>query len=250
MAKSKPKKAAPKKAGKTTVTFLLDRTGSMQMIKDDTIGAFNTYLEGLKKGKTSIDFTLVTFDSMGLEKVCVREPVAKVPELTKETYMPRAMTPLIDAAYKTIKAVEASVQGEKVVICIQTDGEENASTQHTWDELNALIKEKSKLGWQFNFMGAGIDAYKQASRMGISRMATMSYDASDRVKTLTAFKASASNTSAFASGSLSNTNYTSLQKAASGDKFDPDTKKVKVTTKTKTVKTVRPVTPIVDDLKL
>ncbi len=54
-----------------------------------------------------------------------------------------------------------------MVICIQTDGLENASTEHTWAELNLLIKEKAKLGWQFNFMGAGIDAYEQGRQMGI-----------------------------------------------------------------------------------
>ena len=33
-----------KPAATTLVTFLLDRTGSMESIKDDTIGAFNAYL--------------------------------------------------------------------------------------------------------------------------------------------------------------------------------------------------------------
>jgi hypothetical protein len=74
----------------------------------------------------------------------------------------------IDAAYKTIKAVEKSLNGSnpKVVVCIQTDGHENASTEHTWDELNALIKEKSAAGWQFNFLGTGIDAYDTGAHMG------------------------------------------------------------------------------------
>ena len=119
---------------KTLVTLLLDRTGSMESVRDDTIGAFNTYLDTLKQDGDSLYFTLIQFDSMSVDKVHVNEPVKEIPRLTRETYVPRASTPLIDAAYKTIKAVEKSVNGSpqtKIVICIQTDGQENASTEYT-----------------------------------------------------------------------------------------------------------------------
>lgn len=216
--------AKKSKSENTLVTFLLDRTGSMEAIKKDTIGAFNAYLNGLKEGGDKIDFTFVQFDSMGIDKVYVREPIAKVELLNDATYQPRAWTPLIDASYKTIKAVEESLAGDKktkVVVCIQTDGDENASKQYSWEQLNELIKEKIKLGWQFNFMGAGIDAYKQGARMGIQTSNTMSYNAADPVATMSAFRASATNTSNFASGAKADMAYSALQKSASGDKFDP-----------------------------
>jgi hypothetical protein len=173
----------PKLSTRTLVTFLLDRTGSMEAIRDDTIGGFNAYLDGLKgDSDANIDFTLVQFDSVSIDKICVAVPVADVAKLTRETFQPRASTPLIDAACKTINAVEASLLGApaaKVVICIQTDGQENSSTEHSWGELNALVKEKSAKGWQFNFMGVGIDAYDQGARMGISPDATVAYDHRD-----------------------------------------------------------------------
>ena len=57
---------------RTLVTFLLDRTGSMEAIRDDTIGGFNAYLDGLKgNGATDIDFTLIQFDSVSIDKICV-----------------------------------------------------------------------------------------------------------------------------------------------------------------------------------
>jgi hypothetical protein len=209
---------------KTLVTFLLDRTGSMEAIRDDTIGAFNTYLDTLKRDSEGLYFTLIQFDSMGVDKLYVNEPVKNVPQLTRETFVPRASTPLIDAAYKTIKAVEKAVSGNpsnKVVICIQTDGQENSSTEHSWDALNALIKEKFEAGWQFNFMGAGIDAYQQASRMGISADQTVAYS-KDAAATRMAFRASAENTALYSRGSLRSTAYSKKQKRAAGDKFDPD----------------------------
>lgn len=215
------KKAAPESTG-TSVTFLLDRSGSMNAIKASTIEAFNAYLKGLKEEPLGMSFSLVQFDSGGLEKVCVRVPVATAPELTDATYQPRGGTPLIDAAYKTIRAVEKSLpdSNPKVVICIQTDGEENESREYSWETLRALIAEKTKLGWQFNFMGAGIDAYNQGAKMGISRGQTMSYDSNDMVATSAAFTASAANTRSFLSGQSRDTSYSTSQKMAAGDKFD------------------------------
>ena len=80
------------------------------------------------------------------------------------------------------------------MICIQTDGEENASEEHNWDELSALVKEKRALGWQFNFMGAGIDAYDQGARMGIAADQTLSYDPKDPAANKAAFMAAAEST--------------------------------------------------------
>jgi hypothetical protein len=216
---------------RTLITFLLDRTGSMEPIRDDTIGAFNAYLEGLQKGGAPIDFTFIQFDSMSIDKICVQTPVGQVPRLTRATYEPRASTPLIDAAYKTVKAVEESLAGDtetKVVICFQTDGEENSSIEHTCNELNALIKEKGKLGWQFNFMGVGIDAYNQGTRMGIAPQATVAYDHRDAQATRMAFGASAENACSYARAEAPDTAYRPAQKAAAGDKFfDTVAKKAK-----------------------
>jgi hypothetical protein len=95
---------------RTLVTFLLDRTGSMEAIRDDTIGGFNAYIGGLKgAGEVEIDFTLIQFDSISIDKICVAVPIAQIAKLTRDSYQPRGSTPLIDAAVKTINAVEASL---------------------------------------------------------------------------------------------------------------------------------------------
>ena len=209
---------------KTLVTFLLDRTGSMDAIKQATIESFNAYIVELKKAD-DMDFTLVQFDSVSIEKTCHNVAVKDAPLLSDGNYQPRASTPLIDAAFKTIKAVEEALTKRddkpQVVICIQTDGEENCSREHSWDELNALIKEKIALGWQFNFMGASIDAYSQGNKMGISAHATVSYDSHDEQASLAAFRSNASNTSAFAAGARVNTSYTMEQRGRAKDAHIP-----------------------------
>jgi hypothetical protein len=213
----------PQPSTRTLVTFLLDRTGSMEAIRDDTIGGFNAYLDGLKgDGVAEIDFTLIQFDSVSIDKICVAVPVAEVAKLTRESYQPRASTPLIDAAVKTINAVEASLLSQpaaRIVICIQTDGQENSSVEHNWAELNALIKDKSAKGWQFNFMGVGIDAYDQGARMGIAPAATVAYDHRSTEATQAVFAASAENARRFACAEIDDTAYTPSQKTAAGDRF-------------------------------
>jgi len=205
---------------RTLVTFLLDETGSMESIKDDTIGGFNSYLSALKGSGELIDFTLIKFDSRRIEKVCVAIPVSDVAELDTKSYQPGASTPLIDAAYKTIKAVERSLNGKspKVIVCIQTDGHENASTEHSWEELNALIKEKSAAGWQFNFLGTGIDAYDTGAKMGVAAMHTMSTGRSAK-HVRASYVAAAESALNYASGRASSTEFSLAARASSGDQF-------------------------------
>jgi hypothetical protein len=221
-----PKAKKPSPSTPTLVTFLLDRSGSMKSCQASTIEAFNGYVDGLRD-VSGIDFTLVLFDrhagAMDLNKVCVAVPVKTAPEISNDNYVPRGSTPLIDAAYTVIKAVEVSLESKpkdtKVVICIQTDGRENSSWDHHWEELAALIKQKQDLGWQFNFMGAGIDAYQQGARMGLSAAQTMSYDHTSRQHTNSAFRGRAAATMSFASGQSVSMDVSDDEKLAAGDKF-------------------------------
>lgn len=155
----------------TFVSFLLDETGSMQPIKDDTIGGFNTYVETLQAGDAEILFSLVTFNSNETKRRYVADAIGKVKPLTAKEYRPDAMTPLIDAAVKIIKATDEAVshRGDdpNVVIVMQTDGLENVSVEYTQRDLAALVKEKKAAGWEFVFLGAGLDAFVAARQAGL-----------------------------------------------------------------------------------
>lgn len=241
----------------TSITFLLDKTGSMKSILDDTIGGFNAYVDGLRDLPDAL-FSLLTFDSNSVDRVVTHMPVKDVPALTRKTYVPGAATPLIDAVVKTIRAIERSITNpaDPVVMAILTDGEENSSREFTWDDLTALIKEKTAAGWQFVFLGAGIDAYEQGARMGIDRGATMSYNSSDPTATRSAFTASAKNMRAYAMGETASASFSVEQKQEAGDKFwDAQTGQPVVPAPT----TVRhagpptpraPLVPAVDDIEL
>lgn len=206
----------------TFVSFLLDETGSMQSIKDDTIGGFNEYVNTLKKdAKGKIKFTLVKFDSSHQTAVYEAADISEVEPLTEENYQPGFMTPLIDSIFNIVKRTEELVAAKKnpdkhkVVIVVQTDGQENCSRENTKEQLKELITGKEKEGWAFTFIGAGIDAFAEAVPLGFQAGATMSYD---RGATKAAFSAIAGNTLNYSvSGAAASMNFSDEQRKASGE---------------------------------
>ena len=219
----------PKPNAKTTfVSFLLDETGSMESIKDDTIGGFNAYVEKLQetaRAGNEILFSLVSFNSTHTRKRYVAEPIERVRELSSGDYQPEAMTPLIDASVKIIKATAEAVaqraDDPRVVIAIQTDGQENVSVEHTQNDLAALIKEKTKAGWEFVFLGAGLDAFAAAHQAGLVLDASRVV-AYDRGRSRQVFAAASANLSAFVeSGNADALSFSNEQRQEVGDNYTP-----------------------------
>lgn len=242
---------------KTLVTFLLDRTGSMETIKAVTISAFNEYLNTLEREAGDlVEFSLLQFDSRSVDKLYTGVALKNVARLNNETYQPRDMTPLIDACVKTIKATEIQVaqrsDNPRVVVVFQTDGDENTSHEYTRTDLAGLIKTKTAQGWQFVYMGANLDAYREASKMGIGAGSTVAYLGQNSGAT---FAATARNTARFASGARADMDYTELQKTGAGDQFDPlhaakQAAKQGAFAKRKQAVPDQPKSPIVDDITL
>ena len=81
-----------KLAQTTVVSFLLDRTGSMASIKDETIGGFNAYLDTLERDAGDVvAFTMLQFDSEAINTLYSGATLADVRRLTPKTYQPRSL---------------------------------------------------------------------------------------------------------------------------------------------------------------
>ena len=178
-------------ADRTFFSFLLDRTGSMSSVRDATISAFNEFVAHQVSLEGATAWTLTIFDSESID-VLYRDLAGEVvPRLTRETYLPRANTPLFDAIGSTAKlareTVEAGAYDAKVFV-IQTDGEENASKEYRIDDVRSLVKALEDEGWQIIYLGAGIDAYQAGAFIGASQFVATSYVA-DNVSTQAAFAA-------------------------------------------------------------
>lgn len=138
----------------------------MESVKNETITGFNSYIDTLKKadGKTSV--TVVQFDSQSIDKLCDGVPVKQATRLNNEIYQPRAFTPLYDALGKTLVSTKESVNGEKVLFVILTDGKENASTEWNEHKVKELMKEREdKDKWTFAYIGIGPEGWDSMQRV-------------------------------------------------------------------------------------
>jgi len=166
----------------TDITLLLDRSGSMNMVRDDTIGGVNTFVADQAKSPGSALFTLVQFDNE-YECVYAGRPVAEAPLLDQATFVPRGSTSLYDAICRAmtdtgmrLDAIPEADRPGMVIFAIMTDGCENSSQSKTIHDVNAMISEqRDKYNWQIVFLAANQDAIAAASKMGINPGLAMSY---------------------------------------------------------------------------
>lgn len=148
---------------------ILDRSGSMETCRDDTIGGFNAFLrEQQAEGGT---LTLILFDHE-YQVLYDRKPIRDVAPLTTETFVPRGSTALLDAIGKAIKTTQSNVP----TVVILTDGQENSSHEYTKAHIKDLIDQKTRDGWTFVYLGANQDAFAEAGQLGIAPTATVNYD--------------------------------------------------------------------------
>jgi hypothetical protein len=166
----------------THISVILDRTGSMESIRDDTIGGFNTFLQEQKEEPGTATLTLVQFDSQDPYEVLADfAPVSDVKELTPETYVPRAATPLLDTLGRGINDLDARLgkmsdaeRPSKVIMVVVTDGKENASREFNKKQIETMIKDKQdKNNWQFVYLSADLAAIDEARSMGMHGSASL-----------------------------------------------------------------------------
>jgi len=210
------------KQGYTHLTIILDRTGSMAPIRDDTIGGFNTFLREQKAQPGEATLTLVQFDSQDPYEVLHDfRPIADVPELTSATYVPRASTPLLDTLGRGIGDLAARLAGladdqrpEHTVFVIVTDGRENASFEFTRDMVMQMIRDAQESnGWQFTFLSADLDAIREAAGLGI-RTASSLHFAKTAQGTRTAYQVTSRHVSDLRAGKAKDLSYSDDERKA------------------------------------
>ena len=168
----------------TEMVFILDRSGSMSSLTEETIGGFNSMIEKQKQEDGDAYVTTVLFDNQ-YEMLHDHVNIQDVKPITDE-YWARGTTALLDAIGLTINSVGKRLDNtheeerpEKVIFVITTDGHENASQEFTKDSIKKMIEhQQDKYSWVFMFLGANMDAVSEASSLGINSAFSRTYTAS------------------------------------------------------------------------
>lgn len=166
----------------TEIIFVIDKSGSMDHLVGDTIGGFNGFIESQKALDGKATLTTVLFDNswrMLHDGVDLHE----VKPMTTADYMAYGGTAMLDAIGEVINKVQDRHDGlgaekpESVLFVITTDGEENSSYKFTKSQIEKMIKHQTNgHGWKFMFLGANMDAVKEAENIGIKSNYAATYD--------------------------------------------------------------------------
>jgi Mg-chelatase subunit ChlD len=212
----------------THIAVLLDRSGSMGSIKDDTIKGFNCFLKEQKAAGDNATLTLVQFDTESTDVVHESKAIREVPDLNESSFQPRGGTPLLDALGQTIEstgramaAIPERNRPNKVVFVVVTDGQENSSLHFTKARIKEMIDhQSSKYNWQFVFLGANQDAFDEAGAVGIAMDQAANYSPG---KIQVAFAATAANVAGYRrSGNAAKLAYSDAQRSEMLEDEDKD----------------------------
>ena len=172
---------------KTIYHFVVDQSGSMAGLENQTIEGFNTQLKTIKKLKEEFpqnDYIVsVTYFENEVFDVIRFGKVEDIPLLNRENYNPGSSTSLLDAIGQTIYSIEEKFGNEinedkaTVVLVILTDGYENSSRRYTYEQIAKDIDRLNETNkWIFTFLGAGINAQSVTNRINIRSKNVASFE--------------------------------------------------------------------------
>ena len=167
--------------------IILDESGSMSAIFDETLRAVNEAFSGIRRNQDEFPeqrhyVSIVTFEGTGMSGVRTRRdrvPVGEIRDFTEKDYRPGGCTPLLDAMGRSLHDLECKTgENDRVFATVITDGYENSSQEYTGKMIKALVSRLRTKGWTFAYIGANQDAVEAASELNIDN--ALNFDASPK----------------------------------------------------------------------
>lgn len=160
--------------------IILDESGSMRSIKKTIMNGFNEVVQTIKS--VALEYpeqehtvSFVSFNSSGTKKIHENSKIESLNQIDERSYQPNGGTPLFDAMGASIFNLNSIIEKENpknynVLVTILTDGEENASKEHTAQSIKEIIETYKSKNWTFTYIGANHDVDLFASRISINNV--------------------------------------------------------------------------------
>lgn len=162
---------------RTEIVTILDKSASMRKHTLDVIRGLNSFIEQQKGELGEANFTLVQFNER-VKIAAITKTLKDTPEISSADFCAEGQTALYDAIGLTVESTSSRLSRlldqdftpSGVIICIMTDGEENASSQFTLREISKIIRHKTEVfGWKFYFFAATEAAALEGQKLGIPK---------------------------------------------------------------------------------
>ena len=150
----------------THIVYVLDKSGSMWDLKNDTIGSFESWCASQETKIEGEDLpprlSIVQFSSPDDIKFTHYDNIKNRKKLI---YEPDGSTALYDALGLVFDEYGSE---ENVIVLINTDGQDNTSIKWNRQKIKEKIEKfKQEKGWIFEFAAANQDAWAVGNSMGI-----------------------------------------------------------------------------------
>lgn len=160
----------------THVLMITDGSGSMRSLQSDVIGGQNAYLDDVQSN-TEAEHTLTqVLFNVEVNRIDVLASPEQAIRFDRHVYSPHGGTALYDAIGETITWFESfggKAPGDRVLVFIQTDGEENSSREWGAEGVKALLAQREANGWAIVYSGMGPDGWSDKDKLGRSHASTM-----------------------------------------------------------------------------
>lgn len=166
----------------TILMLIVDESGSMSSIKQESQQAFDELLRSQKDEPGKLGIKLVTFN----HNVKIN-PIVDAKDFSGLTLTTEGMTALHDAMGLGIADLDREIQDlpeaekpDRVIVVTVTDGMENSSREYSSSTVKRLVLAHQDIDkWEFLFLGANQDAVLTAQSFGIRAGSALTYSATE-----------------------------------------------------------------------
>ena len=209
------------------VYVLIDASGSMESIRQQTVTSINEYFNTLKGKDGTV--TLAIFDSghygeLRYKVLRENQHISKLKHLGTHEYVPNGGTPLYDSIARMITDIDReTASGDyNIAMVILTDGYNNSSKEHADPStIKAWLENRKAMkNWLVLYLGANQDAFVAGSAFGNQYQHTANYNTQFMNATLRAAGAATMRYAATADLTASAFNDLERQSMMKGDEAD------------------------------